>query len=193
MNQTTYDTTCQELLDAARKIVEAKRPEYTQDNADVLHNFKQSGEAAGITPLQAWVVHMEKQYSAVCRAVKNPAATPSEGIQSRFCDLINYLQLGYALFVEKEMATTKVVVEPEQWHNTADGWEPVGQHEFWAVMLRDDLLIQETELCGATTMEYVRDSDSTPIGKRVLYHAAGKEAYYLRVPEVQPLHMEGTV
>lgn len=100
MTQTEFDQTTDGLTRHADSIIDAKRCDYTEQNVDVLHNFKASAVAAGITPLQAWLVHWHKQSSAVSRFIKNPSIPPSEPMLSRFADLRNYLQLGYALMVE---------------------------------------------------------------------------------------------
>lgn len=104
MTQVTFDKLVKILDNHADKIIERKRPDYTQENEDVLHNFKRAAEEAGITPLQVWLVHFHKQYSAVARFMKNPSAQASEPTVDRFADLRNYLQLGYALLAEHEGA-----------------------------------------------------------------------------------------
>jgi hypothetical protein len=96
-----FDKVAASLNDLADQIVVKKRPDYTQQDTDVLANFKRAAHDAGITPLQAWLVHFQKQYSAVARYVANPTCEPSESITSRFADLRNYLQLGFALYNEK--------------------------------------------------------------------------------------------
>lgn len=91
----------------AESIMRRKRPDYTQANSDVLANFKNAAKDAGITPLQAWLVHFQKQYSAVARFVKDPTCNPSEPLIDRFADLRNYLDLGFALTLETE----EVIIE----------------------------------------------------------------------------------
>lgn len=100
MLQSEFDETIQILNDYANKIVEKKRPDYTQEHIDVLHNFKQAALAAGITPMQAWLVHFHKQYSAVAKWVKSPKKDVSEPMVDRFADLRNYIYLGFALMQE---------------------------------------------------------------------------------------------
>lgn len=97
MTTKEFDEIILNLNNRADAIVSAKRPDYTQESSDVLANFKEAALAAGISPLQVWLVHFHKQYSAVARYVKNPDCTPSEPLTDRFADLRNYLQLGYAL------------------------------------------------------------------------------------------------
>ena len=102
MTQTEFDSLVAYLNDHANRIVAAKRPDYTQESDDVLQNFKDAAAQAGITPLQVWLVHFHKQYSAVARFAKNPSCSPSEPIINRFADLRNYLQLGFALYTETQ-------------------------------------------------------------------------------------------
>lgn len=102
MTQGEYDGYTEMLKTMADDIARAKRPDYTRGNADVLHNFRESAEIAGISMLQAWLVHFHKQFSAVARYAKNPEAKLSEPIDSRFCDLYNYIQLGYAIMQEEK-------------------------------------------------------------------------------------------
>lgn len=100
MTQPEFDALIASLNDHADSIVARKRPDYTRENVDVLANFKETAEMAGITPLQCWMVHFYKQFSAIARAVKNPESTPSEPLKDRFADMWNYLQLGWALLRE---------------------------------------------------------------------------------------------
>lgn len=117
MNQNIFDSLANELNSHADLIIAAKRPDYTRENTDVLANFKETADFCGITPLQAWLVHFYKQFSAVARYVKTPTATPSESIDSRFADLRNYLQLGYALHKEEQARQAET-------HLELDGTEP---------------------------------------------------------------------
>jgi hypothetical protein len=100
MNKETFNKVVNQLNELGDQIVGAKRPDYTRESDDVLQNFKESAREAGITPMQAWLVHFHKQYSAIARFVKNPECTPSEPIPQRFADLRNYLQLGYGIYRE---------------------------------------------------------------------------------------------
>jgi hypothetical protein len=100
MNLVTFTTEIENLHRMAQTIAEKKRPDYTQGATDVLANFKDAARDAGITPMQAWAVHFQKQYSAVCRWAKKPDASLSEPLDSRFADLLNYIGLGYAIYRE---------------------------------------------------------------------------------------------
>lgn len=93
---------CQNLIDEAQKIRDAKQPEYTKMSEDVLANFKNSGKNLDVPALYVWSIFMDKQLSSVQAHIKNPNLERAEPIESRFADLYNYILLGYALFKEKE-------------------------------------------------------------------------------------------
>ena len=101
MTQYEFEAIKSELESIAEAIVKAKRPEYTQDSQDVLANFRRVAADTGITPLQAWLVYFGKHYASICRSVADPKAPSCEGIESRFADIRNYLDLGFALFRER--------------------------------------------------------------------------------------------
>ena len=111
MNAEQFDKLRKELADLSESIAAAKSPDYTQGNVDVLANFKKAAEEAGITPLQSWLVHFHKHYSAILRAAKNTSATPSEPVICRFADLRNYLDLGLALFADTTDLLKEKVIE----------------------------------------------------------------------------------
>lgn len=102
MTTERFDNVVKVMHERADTIVAKKRPDYTQESIDVLANFKDASRDVGITPLQAWLVHFQKQYSAVARYVKNTNADPSEPMIDRFADLRNYLDLGFALIIEQK-------------------------------------------------------------------------------------------
>jgi hypothetical protein len=106
MNQSTFDRVADELLREAATIQTAKRPGYTMGNEDVLRNFKQAGERAGVTPEQAWAVYFLKHIDAITSVMTRPDLPVAEAPLGRFSDAINYLQLGYALLKERDQATT---------------------------------------------------------------------------------------
>jgi hypothetical protein len=101
MTQEQFNEAYDTLYNHAMSIRKAKQPEYTLENADILHNFKESAKRAGVTPLQVWSIFFDKQLSSVQAHIKNPDLKPAEPLSSRFADLYNYLLLGYCLFQEK--------------------------------------------------------------------------------------------
>lgn len=102
MNQSDFNLHCQNLIDEAEKIRNAKQPEYTKLSADVLANFKNSGNNLDVPALYVWSIFMDKHLSSVQAHIKNPNLERAEPIESRFADLYNYVLLGYALFKELE-------------------------------------------------------------------------------------------
>lgn len=106
MNQADYDAIARALLYEADSIENAKRPGYTLGNEDVLRNFKQAAERAGITPGQAWTVYFLKHIDAITSMMTRPDLPVAEAPLGRFSDAINYLKLGYALLKEHDEATT---------------------------------------------------------------------------------------
>jgi hypothetical protein len=101
MTQEQFNEAYDTLYNHAMSIREAKQPEYTLENIDVLNNFKESAKRVGVTPLQVWSIFFDKQLSSIHAHIKNPDLKPAEPLSSRFADLYNYLLLGYCLFQEK--------------------------------------------------------------------------------------------
>ena len=52
MNQLEFKETKKYLLDKCQEIMDAKQPEYTQKNIDILNNFKCSAKFIGIEPME---------------------------------------------------------------------------------------------------------------------------------------------
>lgn len=102
MNLPTFMSVSQVLHSAANNIANNKRPAYIIGNEDVLFNFKSVAARVGITPLQAWGVYFLKHIDALTALAKDSAIPQAEGIEGRFCDALNYLDLGYALYKEQE-------------------------------------------------------------------------------------------
>ena len=95
---TGYERSKQDLLKLAEEIEESKSPAYTQDDNDVLYNFKQAAKMNGITSKQAWGVHLYKHISALLSYAKDPEIEQAEELDERFADAINYLKLGYYMY-----------------------------------------------------------------------------------------------
>jgi hypothetical protein len=94
-----YEAVTTRLLTLAKSIVDKKRPDYTIGNKDVLKNFKSVGERLGLTPLQVWGIYFLKHIDAISSFAKGNK-NPSEPIEMRFADALNYLFLGMALIEE---------------------------------------------------------------------------------------------
>ena len=90
-----------ELDSHAQETMNAKGPEYTLQDTDVLNNFKSTAKKLGVDPLVVWYAYFDKQISSVAAHVSNEDLNKAEPMISRFGDIINYAKLGYALFVEQ--------------------------------------------------------------------------------------------
>lgn len=101
MTNNDYKQAAEKILGLAATIENLKRPAYTQGSPDVLKNFKAVAERMGITTRQAWGVYALKHFDAICSWAKNPNIPQGEALEGRFCDAINYLKLGYAIFAEE--------------------------------------------------------------------------------------------
>jgi len=100
MIQKEFENQISELIAQAIDIRNAKQPEYTLENKDVLNNFKQSAIRAGIHPMQVWSIFFDKQLSSIQAHIKNPDLPKAEPLDSRWADMYNYLLLGFALYKE---------------------------------------------------------------------------------------------
>lgn len=108
MTQKDFDKLVKELNEYSFEIITNKRPEYTNENDDVLYNFKSSAKRLDTADLKVWGTFFEKQIQSVYAHLKNPNLKKSEPIKSRFADIINYCYLGYALFVERDKLNKKL-------------------------------------------------------------------------------------
>lgn len=102
MNKKEFNKNKKKLLDLCDRIMELKQPEYTNQNSDVLHNFKQTAQITGIEPIMVWSVFFNKHVQSILSHSNDPNLKQAEPIESRFADAINYLTLGFALLKEKE-------------------------------------------------------------------------------------------
>lgn len=102
MDNETYNIVIKDLVDSALAIEQSKRPAYTIGNKDVLYNFKSVAWRLGVSPMQAWGVYALKHFDSIMALAKDPNIPQAEHIKGRFCDALNYLKLGYALYVDQE-------------------------------------------------------------------------------------------
>jgi len=102
MTQKEFDKLVKQLNDYSLDIMANKRPEYTNENEDVLNNFKTTAERLETSELKVWGTFFEKQIQSIFAHLKNANLKKSEPIHSRFSDIINYCYLGYALFTERD-------------------------------------------------------------------------------------------
>ena len=83
-------------------VVPAIRIQKTNEDTDVLANFKSTAERLETSEMKVWATFFEKQIQSIYAHLKNANLKKSEPIHSRFADVINYCYLGYALFVERD-------------------------------------------------------------------------------------------
>ena len=102
MTQQEFDKLVKDLNNYSFDIMKNKRPEYTNEDDDILNNFKSTGERLDVSEMKVWATFFEKQIQRIYAHLKNANLKKSEPIKSRFADVINYCYLGYALFVERD-------------------------------------------------------------------------------------------
>ena len=100
MNLADFDALRARVLGLADAIQQAKRPDYTVENVDVLHNFKSVAARLGLSPLQVARVYALKHEDAITRMSLSPTASFSEHPALRVADRINYATLELALLQE---------------------------------------------------------------------------------------------
>ena len=101
MNLVAFQHHCAELAEQRKEIVDAKRPEYTEGDVDVLNNFKTIAKELDTDPLQVWYVYFRKHIASIGQYCKDQNRQ-SEPIDGRICDAMNYLELFYGLIKDKE-------------------------------------------------------------------------------------------
>lgn len=99
MTTEQFDLIRSALAHSREAIVQSKRPEYTEGNIDVLHNFKVVAAELGITPMQVWYVYFRKHIASIAQFTKGTISM-SEPIDGRIADAMNYLDLLNALSKE---------------------------------------------------------------------------------------------
>ena len=83
-----------------QEIMNQKQPEYTNNDSDVLHNFKSIANRLILNPKEVWGVFLDEHIQAILSHVSNPEMHQAEPIMSRYADAINYLLLGFAMHIE---------------------------------------------------------------------------------------------
>ena len=101
MTKKEFDKLSKALNYMATSTMESKGPEYTQENKDVLANFKNTADRLNTTELKIWGAFFDKQISSIYAHLNNANLRKAETIESRFADIINYCHLGLALFKER--------------------------------------------------------------------------------------------
>jgi len=103
MTQTEFNKLSKALDYMSKEIMKSKGPEYTQQDKDVLANFKNTGDRLDISPIKVWGSFFDKQISSVYAHANDANLKKAETIESRFADIINYCYLGLAIFKEREL------------------------------------------------------------------------------------------
>jgi hypothetical protein len=112
MTAKQFEQLKEHLHNLANGIANAKRPGYTQGNADVLRNFKRvagavpnecpaCGHGFTLNPGQVWAVYLLKHVDAVVSGAGRPGLPQAEPLDGRFADLLNYADLGFGIVVEQ--------------------------------------------------------------------------------------------
>ena len=102
MTSIEFNKLANELDKLAKDIMNKKGPEYTQQDLDILANFKNTGDRLNTSPLKIWGAFFDKQITSVYAHLNNANLKKAESIESRFADIINYCHLGFALFKERK-------------------------------------------------------------------------------------------
>lgn len=98
MQEQDFEAFLERFQSEQREILCAKARDYSGES-DRLANFR---GAPGIRQEQALVVHLWKQFYAVCQWAKDPAAERTQAVRERLMDIANYCALGAALAEEPE-------------------------------------------------------------------------------------------
>lgn len=101
MTQKEFDKCIKDLDNLCNSIMKNKRPEYTNENEDVLHNFKKTGDELNISPLKSCAVYLLKSFGSIISHINNANLKKAEPIDTRIADSINYLRILKALFKEE--------------------------------------------------------------------------------------------
>ena len=118
MKKREYNKIRLELLYLSKKIMEEKQPEYTNNNKDVLYNFKSIGGRINVEPLKVWAIFFDKHVQSILSNITNDDIIPAEPIETRFADAINYLVLGLALMVDVNKENhKKILIEYKNFYN----------------------------------------------------------------------------
>lgn len=84
------------IFDDRHRVLEEKGRAYST-TIDRLKNFDDAAGMLGLKPEQIWAVYAHKHWSSIVTYCHDPGAPISEGIDSRIVDMMNYLDLLYAM------------------------------------------------------------------------------------------------
>ena len=85
-------------------LSDEKRVEYCNGNQhiDVHTNFKLIAEKLGLKPMQVLSVYLNKHLESLHSYFKSGKTYSNESIESRVCDIINYLLLAMSMKAEQD-------------------------------------------------------------------------------------------
>ena len=90
-----------DIFKSCKDILNAKGHDYSDADNDRLSNFKDVANLMGIEAKQVWAVYFLKHIFAILTWTKGKELK-SETLRGRAEDAINYMILGYALYLEEE-------------------------------------------------------------------------------------------
>ena len=99
MTQEEFDTILEDRINSMRVVLAAKGKEYG-DSRDRLHNFKRSSDILGTSPEDVCVGYLTKHLVAVLDMADRAPCFTRAMIDEKVGDLINYLVLLEAIFIE---------------------------------------------------------------------------------------------
>ena len=100
MNRETFNGLRARLQKECGEILLGKGKSYA-GNVDVLSNFKRLGKTLGLAPDIVLYIYMMKHLDAITSYIVNRVES-SEGVFENIKDVRNYLDLLYALIVERK-------------------------------------------------------------------------------------------
>lgn len=151
MTQDEFNQLRSELNARCEELLDCKGQDYT-DGKDRLHNFRTIAQEAGISALQAWHVYAYKHWKSICNFVRN-GQVQSESIETRFQDLRNYLDLGYALLKDAEPPENTIATGLITFHNQVFPTPPLPPPlppEFVFEKVRSGYSLKKAENTGST-------------------------------------------
>jgi hypothetical protein len=90
-----------DIGDRIIELLQTKGAEYGSDD-DILADFKESAADAGVTPLQSWLIQVQKHERAIESYVRRAETVSNESIQSRVVDVMVYHLLLLGLIADLE-------------------------------------------------------------------------------------------
>lgn len=91
-----------QLIERAAEIRERKNPEYSVAADDFHASFRKLAKDLDISEDSACYLLWKKHLLAIASSTENNGADPSEDMEGRFADALNYLFFQYSLYKEKQ-------------------------------------------------------------------------------------------